>query len=62
MEENEEDLEKLKKWHEKVQARDYFKASLRQRAGELIQQCQAKLDEFSDQVFQCEDQGDKNKS
>lgn len=61
LEENEEDLEKLKKWYEKVLARDYFKACLGQRAGELIQQCQDKLEEFSDRVFQYEDQhgGDK---
>lgn len=61
LEENEEDLEKLKKWYEKVQARDYFKASLSQKAAELIQQCQDRLEEFSDRVFQQEDLRDRSK-
>ncbi|MEW6065756.1 ChrB domain-containing protein [Desulforamulus profundi] len=55
LEENEEDLEKLKKWYKKLVARDFLNASLQQKAGELIMKCREQLDEFSDLVFGLED-------
>lgn len=55
LEENEEDLEKLQKWYEKVVARDVFGAKRRSEAEEFIQRCRDDLDRYSDLVFNHED-------
>ena len=55
LEENEEDLEKLQKWYDKVVVRDVFGAKRRSEAEEFIQRCRADLDHYSDLVFTNED-------
>lgn len=55
LEENEEDLEKLKKWFEKVKERDFFQAGESQTALEILEKCQEKMDEFGGHVFKNED-------
>lgn len=55
LEENEEDLEKLKKWFEKVKERDFFGAGQMAYAAELLEKCQERLDEFGSCVFASED-------
>ena len=55
LEENEEDLEKLRKWYEKVVVRDVFGAKRRSEAEEFIQHCRDDLDHYSDLVFNNED-------
>ncbi|MEU7835161.1 MULTISPECIES: Chromate resistance protein ChrB [unclassified Nonomuraea] len=55
LEENEEDLTKLKGWYEKVKARDVLGAS---RAAEVIQaleDCAKTLEEFATSVYEAED-------
>lgn len=55
LEENEEDLEKLEQWFNKVKRRDFFHASLAAKAAELLAECRRRLDEFAEQVFRHED-------
>lgn len=55
LEENEEDLEKLKKWFEKVKERDFFGAGQMALAAEMLEKCQEMLDEFGSHVFASED-------
>ena len=55
LEENEEDLEKLKKWFEKVTERDFFGAGQAANAAEMLEKCQERLDEFGNYVFAGED-------
>lgn len=55
LEENEEDLEKLKKWFEKVKERDFFNAGRMASTAEILEKCQEKLDEFGSYVFASED-------
>ena len=52
LEENEEEFNKLQMWMDKIIARDFFKASLRQEAEEKLSTCQRLLDEFSRKVFE----------
>ncbi|MCL6558832.1 MAG: hypothetical protein K6U74_08510 [Firmicutes bacterium] len=55
LEENEEDLEKLKKWFDKVKERDFFNAGKMASTAEILEKCQEKLDEFGSYVFASED-------
>ncbi len=47
MEENEEELEKLRHWLKKVKKRDFIKATLKKIAIEKIKTCEKMFDDFS---------------
>jgi hypothetical protein len=51
VEENEEELEKLKQWLKKVEKRDFVKAPLRKTAIEKIKECEKVFDDFAKRVF-----------
>jgi hypothetical protein len=52
VEENEEELEKLKQWFKKVDKRDVIKASLRKTALEKIKACERLFDDFARRVYE----------
>ena len=52
LEENDEDLAKLKGWNEKIQARDYFGASGLKSTLEALARCEEALNAFADRVYQ----------
>ena len=51
VEENEEELEKLKQWLKKVEKRDVVEAPLRKTAIEKIKSCEKLFDDFAKTVF-----------
>jgi len=51
VEENEEELEKLKQWLKKVEKRDLMEAPLRKTAIEKIKSCEKMFDDFAKTVF-----------
>jgi DNA-binding transcriptional regulator PaaX len=51
LEENDEDLKKLKAWHAKIVALDFYGASLAAEAQQRLKGCEDLLDAFSQQVF-----------
>jgi len=51
VEENEEELEKLKQWLKKVEKRDVMEAPLRKVAHEKIKNCEKMFDDFAKTVF-----------
>lgn len=55
LEENDEDLTKLRGWFEKVAARDVLGASRRGEAEEALRGCATALDGFADHVYRAED-------
>jgi hypothetical protein len=57
IEENEEELEKLKKWFAQVSARDFFSASLKKKTEETLSRCAAVLDEFCEKVYESSKEG-----
>ena len=52
IEENEEELGKLRQWYEKISARDSFGAPLRERAQSMLAECAQRLDGFCDKVYE----------
>jgi hypothetical protein len=55
-EENEQDLEKLQNWFDRVQARDYAGGSPAQETAEMLEKCRQALQGFADEVFAHENQ------
>jgi len=51
VEENEEELEKLKRWCQKVERRDTVKAPLRKEALKKIKQCEKIFNDFAKRVY-----------
>lgn len=51
VEENEEELSKIKKWFQKIEKRGLCQAPLRKATLERIKQCEKALEEFSEMVF-----------
>lgn len=51
LEENDEDLKKLRIWRAKIVALDFYGASLAQQAHECLQRCEMLLETFAQQVF-----------
>ncbi len=51
VEENEEELEKLKQWLKKVEKRDVVKPPLRKEAMEKIKQCERIFNDFAQRVY-----------
>ncbi len=52
VEENEEDLAKLQRWLRKVKERDHFGGALQGQAGEILEQCETAMQEFTQKVFE----------
>jgi hypothetical protein len=52
LEENEEDLAKLLRWHEKVKERDVFGATGAQAVQEALEGCRTALDEYARRVYE----------
>jgi hypothetical protein len=52
LEENEEDLAKLLRWHEKVKARDVFGATGAQTVEAALESCRTALDEYARRVYE----------
>jgi L-rhamnose mutarotase len=51
LEENEQDLEKLEQWYQKILKRDFLKVEQSQEAREWLEKCRATLQAFAEQVF-----------
>ncbi|MCL4415661.1 MAG: chromate resistance protein ChrB [Actinobacteria bacterium] len=51
IEENEEELGKLKEWFEKILARDFFEAALSEKSKIMLSKCADSLEEFCDKVY-----------
>jgi hypothetical protein len=56
LEENDEDLKKLRSWLEKIRKLDFHGASLANEASKRLAQCEALLDTFAQQVFDAQDE------
>jgi hypothetical protein len=56
LEENDEDLKKLKGWLEKIRKLDVHRASLAEEAGRRLARCEALLDAYAQQVFEEQDE------
>ena len=56
LEENDEDLKKLRSWLEKIRKLDFHGASLADEAGKRLAQCEALLDAYAQQVFDAQDE------
>jgi hypothetical protein len=52
VEENGEEVEKLKQWLKKVAKRDFVKAPLRKTAIEKIKECEKMFDDFAKRVYE----------
>jgi CRISPR/Cas system-associated endoribonuclease Cas2 len=52
IEENEEELDKLKQWYKKITARDTFGSPLREKAESMLSKCAELLDGFCDKVYE----------
>lgn len=51
IEENEEELEKLRQWYEKIAARDTPASALGEKARSMLAKCKELLDDFGDRVY-----------
>jgi len=51
IEENEEELRKLKEWYEKIEARDFFGAPLKEKSKAMLSKCEDILENFCDKVY-----------
>lgn len=56
LEENDEDLTKLRTWFEKIRKLDFYNASLGAEATKRLEHCAALLESFSQQVFDAQDE------
>ncbi|MCC9311009.1 hypothetical protein LN042_28740 [Kitasatospora sp. RB6PN24] len=54
LEENDEDLAKLKSWLDKIRARDRFGATRQEEAAEALKACSAALEGFAERVYATE--------
>jgi len=52
LEENEEEYNKLVEWLHKIALRDFFNAPLKNQAEQKLEECKKILDEFSNKVYQ----------
>jgi hypothetical protein len=60
VEENEEDLTKLRAWLEKILRLDFYGASLRSEAEERLAHCTTVLEDYAREVFEAQDQDGAN--
>jgi len=61
VEENEEDLTKLKVWLDKIVRLDFYGASLRAEAGNRLARCATLLDDYAREVFEAQDENRERK-
>lgn len=54
LEESEQDLAKLVRWHRKIQTRDFFPDRRGSRSAEMMERCRRMLHDFAEQVYQAE--------
>ena len=52
VEENEDELEKLRQWYLKIEARDSFGAPLQEKARLMLAECAKALDLFCETVYE----------
>ena len=52
IEENEEELGKLKQWYEKISTRDFIGAPLQEKAKLMLEECAVSLEKFCDRVYE----------
>jgi DNA-binding transcriptional regulator PaaX len=57
LEENEAELEKLRKWLDKVRARDVFGAPLQAKTAEELEECARALEAYATRVYEVEGEG-----
>lgn len=57
IEENEEELGKLKNWYHKIETRDVFRASLGSKSKETLSECKEALDGFCSRVYTLNEEG-----
>src|SRR6516165_2809002 len=62
VEENEEDLTKLRSWLEKILRLDFYGASLRSQAQERLARCAGLLDDYAREVFEAQDENRPNRA
>jgi hypothetical protein len=62
LQENDEDLKKLRNWLEKIGKLDFYGADLAAQAGGQLRQCEEKLEAFSQAVFAAEHERLDNQS
>ncbi|MDE1901264.1 MAG: chromate resistance protein ChrB [Alphaproteobacteria bacterium] len=62
LEENDEDLKKLRSWLDKILKLDFYKASLSEKATERLSKCVALLETFSRQVFEAQEENRSQRS
>jgi CRISPR/Cas system-associated endoribonuclease Cas2 len=55
IEENEEELDKLKQWYAKIETRDTFGASLKETSKTTLSKCAEALEKFCDKVYEFTD-------
>lgn len=56
LEENDEDLKKLRSWFEKIRKLDFYEAPQGPEAAERVARCGTLLDEFAQRVFEAQDE------
>lgn len=56
VEENEEDLTKLRAWLDKIMRLDFYEASLRADAEQRVERCATLLDDYAREVFEAQDE------
>lgn len=56
LEENDEDLEKLKGWFSKIKKLDFYGAPLQKEAEENLKRCEALLESYAKQVFEAHEE------
>jgi hypothetical protein len=60
VEENEEDLTKLRAWFNKIAMLDFYGASLRSEAEERLARCAELMDDYAREVFDAQDEDDRD--
>lgn len=61
VEENEEDLTKLRAWFDKIVRLDFYDAALRSEAEERLNRCAALLDKYAREVLEAQDDDDQDR-
>ena len=59
IEENEQELDKLKKWYDKITARDFFETSFREKSKIILSKCTDVFEEFCNKVYDYNDKEQK---
>lgn len=58
LEEEEEELQKLIKWHSKIEVRDIFQSSERKAASDMLKKIENDFENYSNLVYQNTEKGD----